>query len=56
MQEKIPKKHLITLLAICGMLASSVGLVQNVAGLFFDPLAESLGAGRGPVAFSLTIC
>ena len=55
MKEKLSRKHLIVLIALCGMLASSVGLVQNVAGIFFDPLAESLGVGRGPVALTLTI-
>ena len=36
-------------------MASSMGLVSNVAGLFFDPMAEDLGILQGQASLSLTI-
>ncbi len=39
---KIGGRHLLTLVSMCGLLATGVGLVTNVAGLFFTPKAEEL--------------
>lgn len=44
------------LAAMCGLIASGVGIMTNIAGLFFEPMAETLGTGRGAVSVSLTIC
>ena len=55
MKEKTGKKHLLVIIAMAGMVGCSVGLVQNVAGVYFDPIAQALNIGRGPVSFSLTI-
>ena len=44
------------LAAMCGLIASGVGIISNIAGLFFEPMAETLGTGRGAVSVSLTIC
>ena len=55
MMEKMNRKHLLMIIAMAGMVGCSVGLTQNVAGVFFDPIASSLDSGRGPVSFSLTI-
>ena len=38
-----------------GLMASSMGLVSNIAGLFFDPMAEDLGILRGEASLTVTI-
>lgn len=48
-------KYLLVLIAICGMAAASMGMLTNVSGLFFSPIAEELGVGRGSVSMTLTI-
>lgn len=53
---KMPRQHLLVVVAMCGLIASSVGLVTNVAGVFFDPVATELGIGKGQVSLTLTIC
>lgn len=55
MKEKISLKHKLLIVAMAGMVGASVGLVQNIAGIFFDPIADDLNVGRGPVSFTLTI-
>ncbi|MBO7697740.1 MAG: MFS transporter, partial [Erysipelotrichaceae bacterium] len=55
MGDRISRKHLLVIIAMAGMVASSVGLVQNVAGIYFDPIADELNIGRGPLSISLTI-
>ena len=40
--------------AMCGLNAS-LGLLTNVPGVFFVPIAEELGVGRGSVAMTLTV-
>ena len=46
---------LIVLLAVCGIIASGIGLMTNVAGLFFTPVADDMHLERGTVALTLTI-
>ena len=53
---KITGRHLLVLVSMCGLLATTVGLVTNVAGLFFTPVAEELGILKGEVSLMLTIC
>ena len=55
MADKLNKKHILLIVAMAGMVGCSVGLTQNVAGVYFDPIASSMNIGRGPVSFSLTI-
>ena len=53
---KLPKgKYLMVLVSMCGLIAVSLGLLVNVSGLFFAPIAEELGVGRGEVSMTLTI-
>ena len=40
---------------MCGLAAASIGVTMNTAGVFFAPMAESLGIGRGSAALSITI-
>ncbi len=53
---KIKGTYLLVLVGMCGLIASGVGLVTNVAGLFFDPVAAEVGVSKGQVSFMLTIC
>lgn len=53
---KIRGKYLLVLISMCGLLATSVGLTTNVAGLFFTPIAEEFGILKGSVSMTLTIC
>ena len=52
---KISGRHLLVLVAMCGLLASAVGLVTNVSGLFFSPIADEFGVARGAASMMLTI-
>lgn len=53
---KLPKgKYLMVLVSMCGLIAVSLGLLVNVSGLFFAPIADELGVGRGEVSMTLTI-
>ena len=53
---KLPKcKYLMVLVSMCGLIADSLGLLVNVSGLFFAPIAEELGVGRGEVSMTLTL-
>lgn len=53
---KIKGRYLLVLAAMCGLIASGVGLVTNIAGLFFDPIATEIGVSKGQVSLMLTIC
>ncbi|MBR4162038.1 MAG: MFS transporter [Solobacterium sp.] len=49
-------KHIMVLIAMCGVIGAVLGLVTNVAGLFFEPVATEFGIGKGEVSMTLTIC
>lgn len=53
---KISGKHLVVLASMCGILAATVGLVTNVSGLFFSPIAKEFGILKGSASLMLTIC
>ena len=53
---KISGRHLLVLVAMCGLIASGIGLVTNVSGLFFTPIADEFGILKGSASFMLTIC
>ena len=40
---------------MCGLSAATVGLITNVAGLFFTPYAEEFGILQGTASLTLTI-
>ncbi len=48
-------RYLAVLVAMCGITSSVLGVLINVGGLFFTPIAEELGALRGSVSLTLTI-
>lgn len=53
---KISGRHLLVLIGMCGLLASGVGLVTNVSGLFFTPIMEEFGVLKGQASLMPTIC
>ena len=55
MNKKNNSFYWFVMIAGCGLVASSVGLGVNVSGLFFGPIANELGVGRGSVAATLTV-
>lgn len=48
-------KHWLVLASCCGIIASSIGLGINTLGVFFTPVADSLGVYRGTFAMQSTI-
>ncbi len=48
-------RHIMVLIAMCGLAAASIGVTVNTAGVFYAPIAEDLGIGRGSVALAITI-
>ena len=48
-------KYLLVVVAMCGLSMATVGLITNVAGLFFTPMAEEFGVMRGSASLTLTI-
>ena len=48
-------KHIFVLIAMCGLAAASIGVTVNCGGVFYAPVAEDLGVGRGNVAMMVTI-
>lgn len=49
------KKQLFALVVCCCIVAASIGMLTNSAGVFFTPIAEDLGVGKGAVSMSLTL-
>lgn len=56
MKEKMGKKHLLMVIAMCGICASSVGVLLNSGSVFYTPIAEDLGVGRGAISMTMTFC
>lgn len=54
MRDRI--RYLFVVVAMCGMIATSLGILTNVAGLFFTSVAEEFGSGMGAISLTLTIC
>ena len=54
--KKLRGKYLLVMIAMCGLVASTLGIMTNVAGIFFTPMAEELGKETAAVNLTLTIC
>lgn len=52
---KLNLKYILVLIGMCGLVATSVGMITNVSGLFFTPIAEEFGILKGSVSLTLTI-
>lgn len=48
-------KYLQVLISMCGITAAVLGLLTNVAGVFFTPIANDFGIGKGSVSLTMTI-
>ncbi len=53
--KKTDLRYLLVLIGMCGLVASSVGIITNVAGLFFTPISEEFNVLKGSVSMTLTI-
>ena len=53
MEKKSSK--LLVIIALCGMMGSSVGICMNSLGVFYTTVAEYLGVGRGTFAMCSTL-
>ncbi len=49
------KYHWLVLAACCGLAISSIGICCNSLGVFYTPVSEALGVGRGDFALHATI-
>lgn len=47
--------HYIILITCCLLAASAIGICLNAAGVFYSPVAQELGVGRGAVALHATL-
>jgi len=52
---KVTGRYLLVVAALCGLSAATVGLITNVAGLFFTPMADEFGVMKGTASMTLTI-
>jgi hypothetical protein len=52
---RVTGRYLLVVAALCGLSAATVGLITNVAGLFFSPMAEEFGVMQGAASMTLTI-
>ncbi len=55
-EVSMKRKYIAVLATLCATIAAGVGLTTNISGLFFTPMAESLGVGRGSISLTMTIC
>ena len=53
--KKLRGKYLLVLIAMCGLISSALGIMTNVGGIFFTPIAEELGQSAASVNLTLTI-
>lgn len=47
--------HIVIVIACCFLTATSVGICFNTSGVFFTPVADTLGVGRGTSAMQATL-
>lgn len=52
---KMGGRYLGVVAAMCGLSMASVGLITNVAGIFFTPMAEEFGVMQGAASLTLTV-
>ena len=53
--KSIRGKYLQVLLAMCGLVSSSLGIMTNAGGIFFSPIAAEFGQPTAAVNLTLTI-
>ena len=55
MKRKLSAKHIMALIAVCGLTGASVGICTNTAAVFYNPVAEDLGTTRAAIAMTMTL-
>ena len=55
MKHRFSLRYVLVLISCCGLIGAAFGMLTNVVGIFFTPVADSLGIGRGAVSMTLTI-
>ena len=53
--KKMRGRYLLVLLAMCGLVSSSLGIMTNAGGIFFSPIAAEFGQPTAAVNLTLTI-
>lgn len=48
--------HWLLVAACCGVICGSLGIAINCAGIFYTPVSDALGVGRGDISMYSTIC
>ena len=48
-------RHWVVVAVCCGLYSAAIGLTMNCMGVFYTPLADSFGVGRGDVAVLSTL-
>ena len=54
--KKLRGRYLMVLLAMAGLISSSLGIMTNAGGIFFTPIAREMGQPTAAVNLTLTIC
>ncbi|MBQ5534315.1 MAG: MFS transporter, partial [Lachnospiraceae bacterium] len=49
------KEKMLILLRCCLCIGGAVGMISNCIGIYYTPIAQSLGVGRGDVALMVTL-
>ncbi|MGM9941517.1 MAG: MFS transporter [Bulleidia sp.] len=55
MKCKLERVHLGVIIAMCGIVGASVGINISTAGVFYNPMAEVMGVGKGAISMTTTI-
>lgn len=55
MKYKLKGIHLGIIIAMCGVVGASVGINISAAGVFYNPISNALGVGKGAVSLTTTI-
>ena len=55
MKQRLSLRYISVLVSCCGLSAAALGMLTNVAGVFFTPVSEDLHVGRGAVSLTYTI-
>ena len=45
----------IIMIACCFLQAGQLGIIQNLSGVFLQPVSDSIGCGRGDLSLYMTI-
>ncbi|MBR0139822.1 MAG: MFS transporter [Firmicutes bacterium] len=53
--EDLKRKQFWIVVKCCALIGSSIGLISNCIGIFYTPISQALGTGRGSVAVISTI-